>query len=157
MDLIRNPMFWKFVSFVVISCVVLWIPFVDTDYVRGVGWFADEDELEALEVTSGIRAAFSALAAAATLLVNLIPARPDERMAGQINFLGHFLGAAAAALAGWYWLSAETGDNPTPYIIPMVILGVVVGAIMIFRALWEFASDVFNREDMDTDEQGIGE
>ena len=84
MDLIRNPLFWKFVSFLVILCVVVWIPYVDTDYVRGVGWFADDEELGTLEVTSGVRAAFSALAAAATLLINLIPARPGTRLAGHL-------------------------------------------------------------------------
>ena len=146
MDLLTNLVFWKFFSFIVVLVVVLSVATVDTDVVHETAWFASEEELETLEVTSGGRAAFSALAAAVTLLVNLIPVRSDAHLARQVNILVQFLGAGAAALAGWYWLSAETGDNPMPYILPMVILGVLVGAIMVFRVLWEFASELFHRK-----------
>ena len=147
MYLLKNLLFWKFAFFMAVLGVILWIPAVDTEYVRDAAWFTSDDELDTLKVTSGVRAAFYAMAAAVTLLVSLIPTRDGGLGAAILNFFVQLLGAWAAFFAGWYWLSSETDDNPLPYILPMVILGVITGAAIIVMALWEVASSFFNRGD----------
>ena len=82
--MLKNPRFWKFVGFFIILAVALWIWTVDTDDARDLALFTSEGDLEKIEVTSGVKAAFNAMVAAAFVLVGLIPT--EKRLSEQAQF-----------------------------------------------------------------------
>ena len=74
MRFLKDLRFWKAIAFILIVAVALWIPKVDTEYVKSTaGWFVSDEDIEKIKVTSGVKAAFYAMVAAAFVLVGLIP------------------------------------------------------------------------------------
>ncbi len=51
----------------------MWIATVDRQYVRDTGLFISDEDIGKIEVTSGVRAAFYAMVAAAFVLMGLMP------------------------------------------------------------------------------------
>lgn len=145
MEFLKNPLFWKVAFFLIVLGVALWIPAVDTEDVKGAGLFVNDEDIEKIEVTSGVRAAFYAMVAAAFVLVGLIPMEVKRTYSALFNLLVQVLGGGAAFFAGWLWLSSETGDMPLPYILPMAILGLVVGMSISIQVIWFVAESLLNR------------
>ena len=142
MSFLKDPRFWKFAAFMIVLAVALWIWTVDTDDVRDAALFVDEGDIKEIEVTSGVRAAFYAMVAAAFVLVSLIPTDRKLSENSPFSLLVQAMGGGAAGMAGWLWLSSETGDMPLPYIMPMVILGLVVGIVIAIQVLWIAIDDL---------------
>ena len=129
MRFLRNGRFWQAAGFLVILGVALWIPAIGTDEVKDSALFISEDDIEKIEVTSGVRASFYAMVAAAFVLIGLIPTGHRLNQPDWFSLLVQVTGGGSAFFAAWLWLSSETRDMPLPYILPMVILGFVVGLV----------------------------
>ena len=127
MGFLKDPRFWKAVAFILVLAVALWIPKVDTEYVKSTAWFVSDEDLKKIDVTSGVRAAFYAMVAAAFVLVSLIPTDIKLNANAAFSLVAQIAGGGAAFFSGWYWLASATGDMPLPYIFPMAALAIVVG------------------------------
>ena len=133
MGFLKDPRFWKAIAFILILAVALWIPSVDTENVKYVALFVSDDDLEKIEVTSGVKAAFYAMVAAAFLLVGLIPTEIKWTANAGFSLVVQIAGGGAAFFSGWHWLASATGDMPLPYIFPMAALAIVIGAGIVIQ------------------------
>ena len=136
---------WKAIGCLLILGVAFWIPFVDTEYVRDTAMFVDEADVDSLEVTSGVRAAFYAMVAAAFVLVGLIPTGKPLNQEALANLGVQVMGGGSAFYAGWLWLSSETNNMPLPYILPMVIVGLIVAVGVGIQVGWVAADHLLRR------------
>ena len=107
--------------------------------------FVDEADLDKIEVTTGVRAAFYAMVAAAFILVGLIPTSKRLDQDALPSLLVQVMGGESAFYAGWLWLSSETNNLPLPFIPPMVILGGVVALGVGIQIVWICTSDLVHR------------
>ena len=112
MGFLIDPRFLKAMAFILVLAVALWIPSVDTKYVRDIGFFVSDYDLEKIEVTSGVRAAFYAMVAAAFLLVGLIPTDIKWTANAGFSLVVQIAGGGAAFFSGWHWLASATEDMP---------------------------------------------
>ena len=73
----------------------------------------------------GVKAALLALAAAATLLIDILP-RNEGRNGTLATFFTRFGGAMLAFLASWNWILSETGGDPFPFLWPAIVMIIVL-------------------------------
>ena len=79
-----------------------------------------------LDFNSGVKAALFAFGSATTLFVGMLPRTGD--MNGLLaDLFGRLVGASTACLAGWYWLSYETQDDPFRYLVVLAPIFAFLG------------------------------
>ena len=81
-----------------------------------------------------IKAPLFALISAGTLFIGMIPKNPGPNDVLS-DLAVRIVGATTACLAGWYWLSGETGGDPSRYLLvltPIILLFVSILVIMPF-------------------------
>ncbi len=76
-------------------------------------------------LTNSVMGPLYALLTATMLVIALIPHRLDDEVdAGVAVKLGmELLAAFCAYMAGWYWLTEATGNNPWPYLAVVLLMG----------------------------------
>ena len=90
-----------------------------------------ENQFDNLTFDEGVKAAFFALASAASLIIIWIP-QSKSRAGKDVHWVARLVPALSAGLAAWFWLSKETGGNPMPYVIEVSILfGMLLAAIVV--------------------------
>ena len=93
-----------------------------------------ESEDFGLVFDDAIKAPLFALISAGTLFIGMIPKNPGPNDVLS-DLVVRSVGAATACLAGWYWLSGETGGDPSRYLLvlfPVILLIVVILVIIPF-------------------------
>ena len=134
---------WKVAGLILVSLLTLRVWTLDTGHVQDAALFFGLGDIDGIEVTSGVKAALCAMTAAGFALVGLIPA--GEKLTGDALFslFIQLAGGVVAFSAGWFWLSGETDDTPVPYILPMVVLGFIVGLGIIAQAAIVVVGNIF--------------
>ena len=116
---LKKPVWWK----AVVSCVV--IAAVSSVIVSDFGVVTKGSEAD-----YGVKAAISALGAAAMVFISLIPSRPKPR-----PLFEHILRALSgcfAFMAGVFWLLSETSGRLGPYMIVVMSIGLAMSIGIFF-------------------------
>ena len=74
---------------------------------------------------AGAKAAGYALIAAMGIAIQRIPGGEEDADRG-LDLLLWLLNGSAAFLAAWFWLADETGNDPTPYLEEILVIGGVI-------------------------------
>ena len=81
-----------------------------------------------------VKAPFCALASVGALVISMIPKNPGPNDTFADLFV-RSVGAYTTCLAGWYWLAAETGGDPSQYlriVIPVFAFIALIFVVMPF-------------------------
>ena len=105
-------MTWSFLKFVLTIAVVLLLAINSCADPHNLTFFIGESRPDYKPDT---RAAAFALIAAIAAFVTIVP-RGYGILAGLTTFIARLTPLAGAALAGWFWFYAATGENPRPYL-----------------------------------------
>ena len=111
---------WKFVALVVVIMMMIGV--------WSTGYFevADESVSE-----HGVKAAVLAIATATMVFVSMIGRGARTRQG--IDPWIQLVSGGLALLTGWYWLLAETGGNPWPFLSAVLPFAVVLTIIAVFN------------------------
>ena len=88
-----------------------------------------KDQVDGLTFDDGVKAAFFALASAASLTITWIPLS-EGRAGKDAHTAARLVPVLSAGLAAWFWLSNETSGNPMPYVSSLAALfGALLAAL----------------------------
>lgn len=135
-----NRFRWK----IVLTHVVLALAFatIVTDFDDLVfGWDTQPSDVS-LSVTEerGVKAAVLAMCAAASLFTSLIPMGSGRR-GKRVQLYTQIVGGFSALAAGWYWLLSEAGGHTSSYLLALVPMTVVLGAVMAISSYLRWVGD----------------
>ena len=89
-----------------------------------------------------IKAPLFALMSAGTLFIGMIPKNPGPNDVLS-DLVVRIVGAFTACLAGWYWLSGETGGTPSHYLLVLAPVFLLVVSILVIMPFLSYVSLFF--------------
>ena len=91
--------------------------------------------------TPAIKAIIFGMMAVSAVFIGMLPSStkdPREGNPGKIeDKLAQIAGCTPACLSGWYSLVAATNGNPTPYILPLIAIYILLGLVILPTAVTE--------------------